>query len=342
MRTFSIGFPDLGFDESEHAAAVAAHLGTDAHGAHRNGRGDALEVVPALTEMYDEPFANSSQIPTHSCRALTRRHVTVALSGDGGDELFARLQSISRRSGVLVAGRRGFLPSLRRAASAALGSFRLKRSMALAYLLPRGLVPAQPATSWRSSRASLPLDGEGLYSGSSARCRIRLRMSLAAEREPGLVRPPPGWICLIGCDHRHATYLPDDILQKVDRASMAVALEARPPMLDHRVVEFAWRLPRRYRVRGGQTKWLLRRVLDRHVPRALIERPEDGLRRAARAIGCAAPCATGPTICCAPTVASLIPAAARTLWREHLSGRRNHAYQLWTLLTFEAWRRRWA
>lgn len=340
VRTFSIGFPDFGFDESEHAAAVARHLGTT-HTELTVTASDALAVVPSMTEMYDEPFADSSQIPTHLVSRLTRRHVTVALSGDGGDELFAGYNRyrVAAESWSRVAR----IPApLRRAASGVLGIIPPQAVDALAYLLPRGLAPAQPGDKLAKLASVLPLDGEGLYNRLVSQVPDPAAHVAAAERKPGLGAAPVGLDLLDRMRFTDTlTYLPDDILQKVDRASMSVALEARPPLLDHRLVEFAWRLPRRFLVRGGQTKWLLRRVLDRHVPRALIERPKMGF---------GVPLADwlrGPLRNWADDLLRadggvLDPAAGRTLWREHLSGRRNHAYQLWTLLTFEAWRRRWA
>jgi asparagine synthase (glutamine-hydrolysing) len=340
VRTFSIGFPDFGFDESRYAASVARHLGTT-HTELTVTAGEALAVIPRLPEMYDEPFADSSQIPTHLVSRLTRGYVTVALSGDGGDELFAGYNRylVAAESWSRIAS----IPArLRRAASRGLGVIPPHAVDAVAGFLPSNLVPAQPGDKLAKFASVLPLDSEGLYRRLVSQIPEPLRHLAVKECAPGLGAAPDGLALLDRMRFTDTlTYLPDDILQKVDRASMAVALEARPPLLDHRVVEFAWRLPRRFLVRDGETKWLLRRVLDRFVPRTLIERPKMGfgvpladwlrgpLREWAEDLLCAG-------------AGVLDPSPARMLWHEHLTGNRNHAYQLWTLLTFEAWRRRWA
>ncbi|TVR99729.1 MAG: asparagine synthase (glutamine-hydrolyzing) [Rhodospirillales bacterium] len=339
VRTFSIGFPDFGFDESPHAAAVARHLGTE-HTELTVTAAEALDVVPLLPEMYDEPFADSSQIPTHLVSRLTRAHVTVALSGDGGDELFAGYNRYT------LAG--GFWPWLarvprpfRRAAAALLG--RLPPTAVDRLLRPIPGVPAQPGDKLAKAASVLALDPEGLYRRLVSQIpEPAVHVDVPERSTP--VTPPEhaGFVDRM----RFAdtlTYLPDDILQKIDRASMAVALEARPPLLDHRVVEFAWRLPRPMLTRAGQSKWLLRRVLERRVPPVLTERPKMGF---------GVPLADwlrGPLKGWAEDLllagdyggGLLRPEPARTLWAEHLRRGCNHAYQLWVLLMFEAWRRRW-
>lgn len=340
VRTFSIGFPDLGFDESPHAAAVARHLGT-LHTEITCTAAEALALVPGMPDMYDEPFADSSQIPTHLVSALTRRSVTVALSGDGGDELFAGYNR------YVMAGRRwpriARIPRpLRAAAGALLGAIPPGLTDTLFGRLPG--VPPQPGDKLAKAASVLGLDAEGLYRRLVSQVP-EPSLHIAAPERTTPVTPPSG----LGLIDRMrfndmVTYLPDDILQKVDRASMAVALEARPPFLDHRLVEFAWRLPQRFLIRDGRSKWLLRNVLDRYVPSELLERPKMGF---------GIPLAQwlrGPLrdwaddLIEAPDYGGglLSPAPARRLWAEHIGGRRNHAYQLWTLVMFEAWRRRWA
>jgi len=347
VRTFAIGFPDLGFDESTHAAAVAAHLGT-IHTRLEVSAAEALSVIPLLADMYDEPFADSSQIPTHLVSKLTRGYVTVALSGDGGDELFAgynrylmaeRFAHTVARAPVALRQRMGTL----------LGAIPIAWVDRAAGLAPAKWRPPQAGDKLRKFASVLSLDEQAFYWRLVSQCPDPARLM------PDVTEYPlPAW----PCDHRNTpmaqldgmqcldtvTYLPDDILQKVDRASMSVALEARPPLLDHRVVEFAWTLPRRFKIRDGETKWLLRRVLDRHVPRELVDRPKMGF---------GIPLADwlrGPLRAWADDLLDrnrlggglINTAVSQQMWAEHLSGRRNWGYALWTLLMFEAWRRRWA
>jgi asparagine synthase (glutamine-hydrolysing) len=347
VRTFSIGFPELGYDESKHAAKVARHLGTQ-HTELIMTAADALAVVPRLPEIYDEPFADSSQIPTYLISKLTREHVTVALSGDGGDELFAGYNRYLFAE-TLAARLLRWPVAVRRAAAALLDAVPEGAVDALARLAPTGLLPAQPADKLKKVAEILPRDARGIY------LRLVSQYSDPAALARGAAEHPLDWEKYGDMDDvadllermqliDTATYLPDDILQKVDRASMAFALEVRPPLLDHRLVEFSCRLPRRLRIRGGETKWLLRRVLDRYVPRDLVERPKmgfgiplaDWLRGPLRAWAdeLLDPTRLGGGFIDADAVAKL--------WREHLSGRRNWAYALWNVLMFEAWRRRWA
>lgn len=347
VRTFSIGFPDFGFDESPYAAAVAKHLGTKHTELVIDGR-HAIEVVPQLAVMYDEPFADSSQIPTHLVSKMTRDHVTVALSGDGGDELFGGYNRY--RLSQTLWRRLAFMPTgLRRGVAAAIRAVPSGLLEALERLAPRGILPAQFADKVKKFADILPLNFAGIY--------LRL-VSQYADPESltaGFAEHPFSFDS--GRDlEDHAsllkqmqfrdtvTYLPDDILQKVDRASMAVALEARPPLLDHRVVEFAWQLPDRFHIRNSETKWILRRVLDRYVPRELIERPKMGF---------GVPLANwlrGPLRDWSEDLLAerninaqfINVLQVRKLWGEHLSGQRNWAYALWNILMFESWRRRWA
>ena len=343
VRTFTIGFAEPGYDEAKHAARVAKHLGTD-HTELTVTAADALALVPGLADIYDEPFADSSQIPTHLVSKLTRRHVTVALSGDGGDELFAGYNryAFSARWGRLLArAPRGARAGL----AAALQSLPAEPLHKLLRALP-GLPPLA-ADKLLKVAEILPLDSDGIYR------RLVSQIGDISPLIPDVVEPR--WQSdgdpLAGrgdaMDRMQildtTTYLPDDILTKVDRASMAPALEVRVPLLDHRVVEFAWRLPRGMKIQGGAGKWALRQVLARHVPRALVERPKQGfgvplagwLRGPLRdwAEDLLDPAQLG---------APLAPGPIRQMWDEHLSGHRNFAYGLWNILMFEAWRRRWA
>jgi asparagine synthase (glutamine-hydrolysing) len=345
VRTFSVGFPDFGYDESAHARSVATHLGTQ-HAELVVTAADALAVVPQLAEMYDEPFADSSQIPTHAISRMTRAHVTVALSGDGGDELFAGYNRHILAAGGLSRLTRLPLP-VRRTVAAALQAIPDGAADLLVRFLPSSLRIAQPADKLKKLAEVLPLDGDAAYLRLVSQCPDPEALMRGVREQPvnfqSNVKGEGGGPLERMQYLDMMTYLPDDILQKVDRASMAVSLEVRPPLLDHRVVEFAWTLPPHLRVRNGETKWLLRRVLDRYVPRHLVSRPKAGF---------AIPLAEwlrGPLRDWAEDLLDsqrltgdvLDAIVVRKLWSEHVEGGRNRAYALWTILMFETWRRRW-
>jgi len=346
VKTFSIGFDIPGFDDAPHAAAVASHLKTD-HTELTVSSKQALDVIPKLPEWYDEPFADSSQIPTYLVSAMTRKHVTVALSGDGGDELFGgynRYHYTQRFWKTL-----SLMPlTLRRAAAAALTAVPPDRWTAVLSRLP--FAPPQVGDKLHKAASVLKLDSAS-----------ELYRQLVTHWEPGDIalnaREPQGILDDTTVDRDIpdltgrmqfldlVTYLPDDILTKVDRASMAVALEARVPLIDHRVVEFSWRLPRSAMVRAGVGKWILRQVLYRHVPQKLIERPKMGF---AIPLG---DWLRGPLREWAETLLSehrlngsglLDAAEVRRRWGEHLKGQQNWQYLLWDVLMLEAWLERWA
>jgi asparagine synthase (glutamine-hydrolysing) len=348
VKSFSIGFDIEGYSEAHHAAAVAKHLRTD-HTELTVTAKEALDVIPRLADMYDEPFADSSQIPTYLVSAMTRKYVTVALSGDGGDELFAgynRYQLTQRfwRSLSLMPR------AVRKGAARAITAVRPDRWTQVLSALPRRLRPPQAGDKVHKAAAVLRLDSaDAVY------------RRLVSHWEPSEIMPQVAEPRSILDDASVAkdfpdlldrmqfldlvTYLPDDILTKVDRASMAVALEARVPLIDHRVVEFAWRLPDHVKVRNGTSKWILRQVLYRHVPPELIERPKMGF---GIPLG---EWLRGPLRDWAETLldeqrlrqAGLLEAGlVRRYWAEHLDGRRNWQYLLWDVLMLEAWRERWA
>jgi asparagine synthase (glutamine-hydrolysing) len=340
VKTYSIGFAEAGYDEAPQAKAVAAHLKTD-HTEFYVTPEDALAVVPDLPRIYDEPFADSSQIPSLLISRLARREVTVALSGDGGDELFAGYNRY-RLAHRLWRRLKPLPRSARRVAAAALaGPSPAAWDRLLAPLVRRGL--GQPGDKLHKLAAVLPLaDIDAVYGRLVSHWPGGLVVggSAGPARDLGL---PPG---LSDVERMQAadilTYLPDDILTKVDRASMAVALEVRVPILDHRVVEYAWTLPVAAKFQGAVGKWLLRQVLYRHVPPALVERPKMGfgvpidswLRGPLRdwAEDLLEPKAMAAE-------GYLDPAPVQATWRQHVSGQRNCQHQLWTVLMFQAWLR---
>ncbi len=347
VKTYTIGFDNDDYDEAPAAAAVARHLGTE-HTELTATSQQALDLIPQLPEWYDEPFADSSQIPTCLVSAMTRRHVTVALSGDGGDELFAGYNRHQWAAGSWSS--LSMLPqAIRSGMAAALTNVSTDGwSRALAFL-PDAVRPAQVGDKIHKLASVLALpDGDAAYRalvtqwdpaaavpGVAEHKGVLWDSSLADEMPDLLSRMQ--FLDLV-------TYLPDDILTKLDRATMSVALEGRVPLIDHRVVEFAWRLPRRMKIRGGTSKWLLRQVLHRHVPAELVTRPKRGF---------AIPLAEwlrGPLRDWAEGLLSeqrlreaglLDAGVVRQRWQEHLSGRRNWEQPLWTALMLESWRTRW-
>lgn len=345
VRTFSIGMPDAGYNEAEDAKQVAKHLGTE-HTELYVTPEEALAVVPRLPEMYDEPFADSSQVPTFLVAKLARPQVTVGLSGDGGDELFGGYNRYVWNPRVWRSLRP--IPRAARMAGAAAlrtispaqwdGVFR-----SFAPVLPKAMRQRMPGYKLHKLADAMSCsDARELYLRTASHWFDPASVVPGGEEPPTLITTPS---TVLGQVQEMmyldgVTYLPDDILVKLDRATMAVSLEGRVPFLDHRVVEFSWRLPLHMKIRDGQGKWLLRQVLYKHVPRQLIERPKMGfgipLENWLR----------GPLRTWAEDLLSesrmrqegfFATAAVREKWRDHLSGRRDWQYHLWDVLMFQAW-----
>lgn len=348
IKTFTIGFHEAAYNEANEAGAVARYLGTQ-HTELYVTPEEAQAVIPHLPMLYDEPFADASQIPTFLISELTHRHVTVSLSGDGGDELFAGYNRYfwGRHlwrwvRGMPKGGRIAFMKLLRLVSPHGWGSvfqhlerWKVKGAFPLhigdkLHLLTEILGVEQP---------------EMLYRTLVSHWKDPASLVFGAREPPTLLTTQNQWANLADFTERMScldtvTYLPDDILVKVDRASMGVGLEARVPYLDHRVVELAWRIPMTMKIRHGLGKWILRQVLYRYAPKALFERPKMGfgvpidvwLR--------------GPLRAWAEALLDerrlrqqgiLDPGPIRQKWEEHLAGRYNWQYHLWDVLMFEAW-----
>lgn len=348
VRTFSIGFNEKGYNEAEHARAVAAHLGTQ-HTELYVSPAEAIQVIPRLPQIYSEPFSDSSQIPTFLVSQLARRDVTVSLSGDGGDELFSGYSRYAMSDGLWSKLSR--IPRMLRSGTASAITAVAPSAWNRLLSLPLKVAPQKYQQRNVGDKLhklagvlALP-NGEEFYRRLVSHWQDPAAVVLGSK-EPltaltGLTDVPqlPSFVQrMMYLDL--VSYLPEDILVKVDRASMGVSLESRVPLLDHRLVEFAWSLPMHMLRREGQSKWPLRQVLYRHVPRSLIERPKMGfgvpidswLRGSLREWG-----------------ESLLDAsrlnqegffnvdAIRHAWREHQSGERNQQYLLWDVLMFQSW-----
>lgn len=348
VKSFTIGFEESDYNEAEHAREVARHLGTE-HTELLLTSAETMAVIPKLSSIYDEPFSDSSQIPTHLVSVLARRHVKVALSGDGGDELFG---GYNRH----------------------LWGHRIWKSV-------RGVPRPLRSLAGKVLKLGPPLWWDAVSRPAQAFLPMKLRPRMVGDKIHKLadvldVRTPEEMYWRFRSHHHESsnlvrgggepaiplgghrglpnfsdftsrmmyldlvTYLPDDILVKVDRASMAVGLEAREPLLDHRLVEFAWRLPLHMKVRDGRGKWLLRRVLYKHVPQAMIDRPKMGF---GIPIG---QWLRGPLRDWAEDLLSerrlrsegyLNAEPIRLLWQQHLKGVRNWQYHLWDVLMFQSW-----
>jgi asparagine synthase (glutamine-hydrolysing) len=346
VRTFTIGFTERAYDESPHARAVARHLGTE-HTELLVTPAEAMRVIPRLPSIYDEPFADSSQIPTFLVAQLAREHVTVALSGDAGDELFGgytRYAWAKRLWGAVGSQRPVRKLTARSIRALSPGTW----SRLFGCVQP--LIPGR----WRASHMGDKLHKfADLIDCSRGELYRTLVSHWSAPAQIVLGATEPGTLltdlmadsgnrsfeeCMMYWDLM--TYLPGDILVKVDRAAMAVSLETRVPMLDHRVVEFAWSLPLRMRVRDGDGKWLLKRVLSRYVPPVLTDRPKTGFGIPIDSW------LRGPLREWAEELLDesrlrrdgfFNPAPIREKWHAHVAGGRNWAYWLWDVLMFQAW-----
>jgi len=346
VKTFTIGFQEEDYNEAIYASAVAKHLGTE-HTELYVTPAEARAVIPRLPEMYDEPFADSSQVPTFLVSQLARKHVTVALSGDGGDELFAGynryfwgrqlwkrvswLPQPMRR--VMAEGIQSVSPSIFDRVSKSLGSL-------------GGAMPSFGDKLHKLAEILAMKDPQTMYHGLVSIWKNAAQVVIDGREPLTTLTNRQHWarlndftLQMMALDL--TTYLPDDILAKVDRASMAVSLEARVPLIDHRVVEFAWRLPLSMKIKNEQEgKWILRQVLYRYVPRTLIERPKMGF---GIPIGY---WLRGPLREWAEDLLDetrltregyFHPMPIREKWREHLSGQRNWQYLLWNVLMFQSW-----
>ena len=345
VRTFTIGFDETGYNEAKYAQAVARHLGTD-HAELYVSPQQVPEVIPRLPMLYDEPFSDASQIPTFLISQLTRQHVTVSLSGDAGDELFGGYN-------------RHFL--FRR-----IWRHGISKTPGFARLLFAGAIRSVPVKMWNRMSRVLSSRLQEQFTGDRLHKLVELFPASSPEefyqtlishwKRPsdlviGATEPPivltDHSACQNFADFEHRmmyldtiSYLPDDILVKVDRAAMGVSLETRMPFLDHRVVEFAWRLPLSMKIRHGQGKWILRELLHKYVPAALIERPKMGfgvpidfwlrgpLRDWAEAL-------LDETRFRQEGIFN--PGPIRQKWHEHLTGWRNWQHSLWDVLMFQAW-----
>lgn len=348
VKTFTIGFNEADYNEALNGKAVAAYLGTE-HTELYVTPAEAMAVIPELPALYDEPFADSSQIPTFLVSELARRSVTVSLSGDGGDELFAGYNRYFW--GRSIWKRFGWMPqSLRATMAAALTAVSPQKwdrvFNAAGSLLPSKMKQRIPGDKLHKLAEILTVESpEAMYRGLASHWKNPASVVLGASEPATILTDRSLWLNLPDFTQRMmyldtVTYLPDDILVKVDRASMGVSLETRVPFLDHRVVEFAWRLPLSMKVRNGQGKWLLRQVLYRYVPKELIERPKTGFGVPIDAW------LRGPLRDWAEDLLGekrlseerfFNPLPIRDKWNEHLSCTRNWQHYLWDVLMFQAW-----
>ncbi|MBL1140655.1 MAG: asparagine synthase (glutamine-hydrolyzing) [Proteobacteria bacterium] len=347
IKTFTIGFNEASFNEAEHALSVAKHLGTE-HTELYVSPQDAMDVIPLLPALYDEPFADSSQIPTYLVSRMTRKHVTVSLSGDGGDEFFGGYNRYTW--GQNIWDRIKLLPlPLRRAFASTLRA-PSPHTWDKLFSIFKYMLPAR----YRYSSAGDKLHKLAKLLGAVSPNDIFIELIslweeksivLGSEMKASTVTDQSQWSENLGFTEfmmymDAKTYLPDDIMVKVDRAAMGVSLESRAPFLDHKVIEYACSLPLNLKIRNGQGKWLLRQILYKYVPQNLIERPKMGF---------GVPIDSwlrGPLRNWAEelldenrmrSASYLNTTMVRNKWEEHLSGKRNWQYHLWGVLMFQSW-----
>jgi asparagine synthase (glutamine-hydrolysing) len=352
VKTYTIGFAEQDFDESRHATRVAEHLGTDHTQVMLTGA-DARALIPRLPDIFDEPLANPSQLPTLLVSQLARRDVTVALCGDGGDEMFGgynryvygtrMLPPMSRLPRFMrqpIGAGLGYVPAvawdrLARLTGTVAPGFAAQRVGERVHKLGRLLSGGSVGEMYRSLLSAWPRPQDLVLGGGGVE-----------DVGEGILDEDPSADLLdrmMLADQ--TTYLPDDLLAKLDRASMAVSLEVRAPLLDQRVAEFSWRLPRTLKLRDGVGKWILRQVLYRHLPRELVERPkmgfsvpiDDWLRGPLRSWGADILSPDGLR-----QRGLLDPAPVARAWDALQEGQQAAGPALWAVLMFESWRARWA
>jgi asparagine synthase (glutamine-hydrolysing) len=344
IKTFTIGFNEQGYNEAVHAKAVAKHLGTDHTELYVTSE-EAMAVIPRLPTIWDEPFSDSSQIPTLLVSELARKHVTVSLSGDGGDELFCGYNRYTQ--GYQAWKRLQKLPvSIRHLLSKLIHIIPLQSLESLMQvLMKKNSIPQIAGHLTKLADVLNANTGFAYYTNLVSHSKNPDKLVLNSV-EPKTIVDDIGRIPSL-TDFRETmmyldsmTYLPDDILTKVDRASMAVSLEARVPLLDHRVVEFAWKVPMSMKYRDGKSKWLLREVLYKYVPKELMERPKMGFGIPIDVW------LQGPLRDWAENLLGekrlredgfFDPAPIRKMWEEHVSGKRRWHHHLWDVLMFQAW-----
>jgi asparagine synthase (glutamine-hydrolysing) len=344
IKTFSIGLNEDGYNEAIHAKAVAQHLQTDHTELYVSPK-EALTVIPQLPSLYDEPFADSSQIPTYLVSKLAKQNVSVSLSGDAGDELFCGYNRY--QISYMLWGKLRFFPaSLRRQIASILCSVSTETWNKLAKHLPGASRYANFGDKLHKGSTVLSSHTlEELYFRLISTWPEPSKVVLNSNEPPTLLTGSQSDLTNFSSIQRmmlldSLTYLPDDILAKVDRAAMGVSLETRVPFLDHRVIEFAWKLPQNLKLHDNQSKWILRQVLYKYVPKDLIERPKMGFGIPIGKWLC------GPLRDWAESLLDdshiqqqgfFNPTLTRKKWIEHLSGKRNWQHQLWSLLMFQAW-----
>ncbi len=345
VKTFSIGFDQPEYNEAPYAKAIAQHLGTD-HTEMYVPVEEAADVIPQIPEFYDEPFADSSQIPTYLVSKMAREHVTVSLSGDGGDELFTGYNRYFYTQQLW--GKFSWMPApLRKAMAAGITTLSEESWDTLGRLIPEKLRPKYVGQkAHKVAKIMQRPTEEGLYQSLISQAHTPEKYSLSAQENPDwehlLKRDDfPGLIEYMQyLDMK--TYLPNDILTKVDRASMAVSLEARVPLLDHRVVEFAAAMPLNLKIKDNKAKWPLRQILNRYVPSEMVERPKTGfgipihnwLRGRLKNWGEELLSETSLR-----DTQMLNPHTVRSLWEGYQKGENQEAYSLWTMLMLQAWHR---
>ncbi|WP_438444671.1 asparagine synthase (glutamine-hydrolyzing) [Gorillibacterium sp. sgz5001074] len=348
VKTFTIGFHEQGYNEAVHAKMVAKHLQTDHTEVYVTPK-ESMDVIPMLPRLYDEPFADSSQIPTYLVSKLAREHVTVSLSGDAGDELFGGYNRYAW--GENIWNRIGKFPRpVRRLGSSVLTSL----SAQTWDTIYKCFMPVLPS----KYQVRLPGDKlhklahvigvrspEELYYNLVSSWKDPTSVVLQSLEPSNVLKDANSRLTMESFSEKMmyldmVSYLPDDILVKVDRASMGVSLESRVPFLDHRLIEYAWKIPLHMKIRNGQGKWILRQVLYKYVPRELVERPKMGfgvpidlwLR--------------GPLKEWAEELLSKGRLKSQGYfneneihmkWEEHKTGKRNWQHYLWSILMFQAW-----